>query len=156
MSEQIDTGHYIQGYYIPNIRHLADEVIKILDISAPVSIMPLRIKTSNCIAYAEKQDNKYASNQGNRYTVFVDTVILKKDELSDPVINLFIHELWHVKQMEEGRLISDSEYTVAKWEGVHYAMTVMNHKQRPWEIEARMMEGKYFSQVKEQMTGDNY
>lgn len=151
MSKQLNTGIYIPGYYIPNIRKLADVIISVLGISAPVSIMPLRIKTSDCIAYTEKQDNKYNSKQGNRYTIFVDTVFLKKDETTDPVINLFIHELWHVKQMEDHRLISDSEYTFAIWEGIHHPMTVIPHEQRPWEIEAYRMEDVYLEKVKEQI-----
>lgn len=30
MSEKINTGHYIRGYYIPNIRKLADAIISIM------------------------------------------------------------------------------------------------------------------------------
>jgi len=143
MSEQINTGRYIPGYYIPNIRKLVDVIIKVLDISAPVFIMPLRIKTSNEIGYAEKQDAGY--------NLFIEPNILKKDELSDFVINLFIHEICHVKQMEDGRLLSNSANTVAVWEGTHYPMTVIQHDKRPWEIEAKRMEAVYLKRVKEQI-----
>lgn len=136
--EQTGTGLYIQGYYIPNIRQLTDVIIGMMDISAPVSIFP---RKSDYPGYVEKKDGGY--------TIYIDPAILKKDELTDFVVSLFIHELWHVRQMEAGRLTSNSAGTVAVWEGVHFAMTVIPHGKRPWEIEARMMEAKYYSQVKE-------
>lgn len=140
MDKNMNTGQYVQGFYFPNLRRLADEVMKVLGISVPVSIMPLRIKTSNAIGYAEKKDDKY--------TVFIDTDALKADELSDPVISLFIHELWHVKQMETGRLSINSAGTVVLWEGMHYTMATISHDTRPWEIEAKSMESVYFEKVK--------
>lgn len=139
---------YIQGYYIPNISKLVDVVISVLGISATVYIRPLRMKTSDAIGSAEKYGNKYTNDRG--YTVFIDQSILRADELTDPVINLFIHEVWHVRQMEDGRLKNNDVYTVAVWEGVHYTMT-MPHDQRPWEIEASKMEEKYLNQIKEQI-----
>ena len=137
---------YIQGYYIPNISRLTEVVIKELGVSAEVDIRPLKMKTHNAIGYTEKYGNKYTNDRG--YTIFIDPSILKADELTNSVICLLIHEIWHVKQMEDGRLINNDVYTVAIWEGVHYTMT-MPHDQRPWEIEARKMEEKYFSHIKE-------
>ncbi|MCE5205664.1 MAG: hypothetical protein LLF80_06120 [Porphyromonadaceae bacterium] len=133
---------YIQGYYIPNISRLAEVVIKVLGVSAEVDIRPLRMKTSDAIGSAEKYTNDWG------YTVFIDTGILKADELTDPVISLVIHEIWHVKQMEDGRLMNNDVYTVAVWEGVHYTMT-MPHDQRPWEIEAEEMAEACFQKVKD-------
>ena len=80
----------------------------------------------------------------------MDTNILKADELTDPVINLFIHEVWHVRQMEDGRLINNDAYTVAIWDGVYYSME-MQHEKRPWEVEAIKMEAEYFKQVKDKI-----
>lgn len=139
---------YTQGYYIPNISRLAEVVIKELGVSSEVDIRPLRMKTSDAIGSAEKSGNKYTNDWG--YTVFIDTGILKADELTDPVISLVIHEIWHVKQMEDGRLRANTEYTVAVWKGVHFPMTIP-HDKRPWEIEARKMEEKYLNQIKEQI-----
>lgn len=135
--------NYIQGYYIPNIIKLMGMIIKVLNIASEVSIRPLRIKTSNEIGYAEKQDSEY--------TIFIEPQFLKQDEVNDFVINLFIHELWHVKQMEDCRLLSNIVNTVAVWEGVYYSME-MPHEQRPWEIEAKKMEAEYLEQVKRQIT----
>ena len=144
MNEQINTGRYIPGYYIPNIRKLADVIIKTLNISSLVFIMPLKIKTSNdIIGCAEKQ------NDG--YTIFIDPDILKKDELSDFVISLVIHEIWHVKQMEDGRMILNTAHTVVRWEGMHYTMETISHDNRLWEIEAKRMESKYLNCIKEQI-----
>lgn len=145
MSEKINTGHYIRGHYIPNIRKLADVLIKIMEISAPVSIMPLGIKTFDAIGYAERKDGE------EEYTIYIDTGILREDALSDQVINLMIHEMWHVKQMESGRLRSNIEYTVAVWEGVYYATQTVPHEMRPWEIEAKNKEVEYFNKVKDQI-----
>lgn len=143
MGEQMNTGVYIKGYYIPNIRKLTDVIIGMLDISAPVSIMPLRIKTPDEIGCAEKR--------GGEYIVYIDQNTLRNDELSDFAINLLIHELWHVKQMEDGRLLSNSAQTVAIWEGIHYPMTVIPHEKRPWEIEAKHRNSVYLEKVKEQI-----
>lgn len=139
---------YIQGYYIPNISRLAKVVLKELGVSAEVDIQPLKIKTSDAISYVERYGSKYDANKKAKYTIFIDTAILKADELSDPMINLMIHEIWHVKQMEDGRLRANTGSTVAVWEGVHYTMT-MPHEQRPWEIEAKNKETEYLSQIKE-------
>jgi len=106
--------------------------------------MPLKIKTSNdIIGCAEKQ------NDG--YTIFIDPDILKKDELSDFVISLVIHEIWHVKQMEDGRMILNTAHTVVRWEGMHYTMETISHDNRLWEIEAKRMESKYLNCIKEQI-----
>lgn len=141
---------YIQGYYIPNISRLAKVVLKELGVSSEVDIQPLKIKTSDAISCVERHGSKYDANKKAKYTISIDTEILRADELSDPVISLLIHEVWHVKQMEDGRLKSNTEYTVAVWEGVHYTMTIP-HDRRPWEIEARKKELEYLNQVKEQL-----
>ncbi len=131
---------YIPGYYIPNMSKLLDVVVSVLGVSSTVNIQPLKIKTLNAVGYTDKRDNKY--------TIFIDTNILKADELTDPVINLFIHEVWHVKQMEDGRLTNNDVYTVAVWEGVYYSME-MPHEKRPWEIEASRRESEYLETIKE-------
>lgn len=133
---------YIPGYYIPNMSKLLDVVVSVLGVSSAVNIQPLKIKTLNAVGYTEKRDNKY--------TIFIDTNILKADELTEQVVNLFIHELWHVRQMEDGRLSNNDVYTVAVWEGVYYSME-MPHEQRPWEIEAKKMESIYYKKVKDQI-----
>lgn len=141
MVENMNTGQYVQGFYIPKLRNLTNVIIKVLGIPVPVSIMPLLIKTSNAIGYTEKQSDGYV--------IFIDTAILKKDEPTDFVINLFIHELWHVKQLEDGRLASNSTQTVVIWEGMRYLMATLPHENRPWEIEAKSMEPVYLGQIKE-------
>lgn len=133
---------YIPGYYIPNMSKLLDVVVNVLGVSSPVDIQPLRIKTLNAVGYTEKR--------GDKYTISIDTGILRADEISDPVISLLIHEVWHVKQMECGWLRENTEYTVAVWKGIHYTMAIP-HDRRPWEIEAKNKETEYLNQIKKQL-----
>lgn len=101
--------------------------------------MPLRLKRLD--------ESGYAVFNAGIGTVFINTDILVKDKITPFVIKLFIHELWHVKQMSEGRLSFNNNHTIATWEGKEYNSQI-EHEFRPWEIEARRMESKYYKQVK--------
>ena len=125
------------GYNIPNIEKLVDKISKVIGLIVPVYVMPLRLKRLD--------ENGYAVFQGGKYILFINPEILKKDKLTSFVIKLFIHELWHVKQMSEGRLVFNENQTEATWEGVKYTN---KDTFRPWEIEARKMESKYYKQVR--------
>ncbi|MEA5082075.1 MAG: hypothetical protein VB024_10705 [Dysgonamonadaceae bacterium] len=142
MSKQINTEQYIQGFYIPKLAKLSDEIMKVLDISVSVYIKPLRIIYANEIGRAEKQ--------GDQYIIYILPDFLRKDRISDDVISLFIHELWHIRQMIDNRLNINSAQTVAIWEGIHYPMTI-KYENRPWEIEAKEMELQYLEQIKAQI-----
>lgn len=95
-------------------------------------------------------DYGYAVKEGNFYQVFVKPEILKSDKITNFVIRLFIHELWHLKQMSENHLTFNSNRTVAFWNGKEYTNDIA-HGDREWEIEAKRMETKYFKQVKERL-----
>lgn len=127
------------GYNIPNIEKLVDKISKVIGLIVPVYVMPLKLKRLD--------ENGYAVFQGGKYILFINPEILKKDKLTSFVIKLFIHELWHVKQMSEGRLSFNDNHTIATWEGKEYNSQI-EHEFRPWEIEARRMESKYYKQVK--------
>ena len=127
------------GYKIPNIEKLVDKISKVIGLIVPVYVMPLKLKRLD--------ENGYAVSQGGKYILFINPEILKKDKLTSFVIKLFIHELWHVKQMSEGRLVFNDNHTIATWEGKEYNSQI-EHGFRPWEIEARRMESKYYKQVK--------
>ncbi len=60
---------------------------------------------------------------------------------------MFIHEIWHIKQMIEGRLKFNLTQTVATWEGEEYT-AYTHHDDRAWEIEARAKEREFFKQIK--------
>ena len=125
------------GYKIPNIEKLVDKISKVIGLIVPVYVMPLKLKRLD--------ESGYAVFNAGIGTVFINTDILVKDKITPFVIKLFIHELWHVKQMSEGRLVFNENQTEATWEGVKYTN---KDTFRPWEIEARRMESKYYKQVR--------
>ncbi|MEL7600547.1 MAG: hypothetical protein AAGU18_10690 [Proteiniphilum sp.] len=96
-------------------------------------------------------ENAYTVLQGGKYIIFVSPEILQKDRITYLVIRMFIHELWHVKQMLEGWLTFNKTQTIATWNDESYTVTT-KHKYRPWELEARQAESKYYKQVKQKLT----
>ena len=128
------------GYKIPNIEKLVDKISKAIGLIVPVHVMPLKLKRLD--------ENGYAVFKAGMGTVFINTDILAKDKITPFVIKLFIHELWHIKQMSEGRLVFNDNQTIATWEGVKYTNKDVF---RPWEIEARRMETKYCKQIKKEI-----
>lgn len=127
------------GYDIPNLVRLSNIIIKILNIKAEVYIMPMRLKLDG---------NAYVTACGNRYTVYLNSDILKKDKISNFNIRLLIHELTHVQQMERGDLIFKEGFKKAIWKGREYVSSD-DYDSRPFEIEARKNEKLYFNNVKE-------
>lgn len=128
------------GYSFDNIKKIVNTVADVLDISASVYVMPLKLKSLD--------DNGYAIKQGGKYILFVSPEILSKDRVNDFNIKLFIHELTHVQQMERGDLVYNSTYTKITWKGKKYDK-ITAHEDRPFEIEARRNERKYYKQIKE-------
>lgn len=127
------------GYDIPNLVRLSNIIIKILNIKAEVYIMPMRLKLDG---------NAYVTAYGNRYTVYLNSDILKNDKISNFNIRLLIHELTHVQQMERGDLIFKEGFKKAIWKGREYVSSD-DYDSRPFEIEARKNEKLYFNNVKE-------
>lgn len=127
------------GYNIPNLKRLVNVIADVFDIDEEIFIMPLRVK--------QFDENAYAVKQGEKYFIFVNDSYLKKDKLTDFVIRMFIHEMWHIKQMVEGRLKFNLTQTVATWEGEEYT-AYTQHDERAWEIEARAKEREFFKQIK--------
>lgn len=127
------------GYNIPNLKRLVNIIADAFNIDAEIFIMPLRVK--------QFDENAYAVKQGEKYFIFVNDSYLEKDKLTDFVIRMFIHEMWHIKQMVEGRLKFNLTQTVATWEGEEYT-AYTHHDDRAWEIEARAKEREFFKQIK--------
>lgn len=127
------------GYSIPNLKRLVNAIADVFGIDEEIFIMPLRIK--------QFDENAYAVKQGEKYFIFANDSYLKKDKLTDFVIRMFIHEMWHIKQMIEGRLKFNLTQTVATWEGEEYTVYTQ-HDDREWEIEARAKEREFFKQIK--------
>ena len=110
------------GFDIPNIKRLVNTVAHVLGIQNVVHVMPMKL---NFDASA------YAVKQGCEYIIFVNEKILRSDKINDFNIRMFIHEVWHIKQMMDGRLKFNYDNTKAIYNGVEYT-NLMAHKDRPF------------------------
>ncbi|NLN24979.1 MAG: hypothetical protein GX163_04890 [Bacteroidetes bacterium] len=126
------------GFDIPNVKRMVNTVAHVLGIQNVVHVMPMKLNFDA---------NAYAVKQGCEYIIFVNEKILRSDKINNFNIRMFIHEMWHVKQMMEGRLKFNYDNTKAIYNGVEYTNLVA-HENRPFEVEARRAEGVYFKQVK--------
>ncbi len=133
------------GYFIPNLKKLVNVIAHIFNIESEIFIMPLRVK--------ELDENAYVVSSINSFIIYVNELYLRKDKVSDFVIRMFIHEMWHVKQMVDKRLSFNDEHTKAYWNGNEYT-SGLSHDEREWENEARQAEQKYFKQVKQLFYGN--
>ena len=126
------------GFDIPNIKRMVNTVAHVLGIQNVVHVMPMKLNFDG---------NAYAVKQGCEYIIFVNEKILRSDKINDFNIRMFIHEMWHIKQMMEGRLKFNYDNTKAIYDGVEYT-NLVEHSKRPFESEARKAEDIYFKQVK--------
>lgn len=127
------------GYSIPNLKRLVNVIAHIFSIESEIFIMPLRMK--------ELDENSYVVSSINSFIIYVNELYLRKDKVSDFVIRMIIHEMWHVKQMIDKLLSFNQEHTKAYWNGNEYTSD-LSHDEREWEKEARQAEQKYFKQIK--------
>jgi hypothetical protein len=127
------------GYSIPNLKRLVNTIAHIFNIESEIFIMPLRVK--------ELDENAYVVPSVNSFIIYVNEKYLREDKITNFVIRMFIHEMWHIKQMIEGRLKFNLTQTVATWEGEEYT-AYTHHDDRAWEIEARAKEREFFKQIK--------
>jgi len=126
------------GFDIPNIKRLVNTVAHVFGIQNVVHVMPMKLNLDG---------NAYAVKQGCEYIIFVNEKILRSDKINDFNIKMFIHEMFHIKQMMDGRLKFNYDNTKAIYDGVEYT-NLMAHEDRPFEQEARKAEDIYFRQVK--------
>ena len=126
------------GFDIPNIKRMVNTVAHVLGIQNVVHVMPMKLNFDG---------NAYAVKQGCEYIIFVNEKILRSDKINSFNIKMFIHEMWHIKQMMEGRLKFNYDNTKAIYDGVEYT-NLVEHSKRPFELEARKAEDIYFKQVK--------
>lgn len=91
------------GYSIPNLKRLVNTIAHIFNIESEIFIMPLRVK--------ELDENAYVVSSINSFIIYVNELYLRKDKVSDFMIRMFIHEMWHVKQMADKRLSFNQEHT---------------------------------------------
>ena len=128
------------GYFIPNLKKLVNVVAYIFKIESEIFIMPLRIK--------QLDENSYVVPSINSFIIYVNEKYLREDKITNFVIRMFIHEMWHVKQMVDKKLSFNETHTKAYWNGNEYTSD-LSHDEREWEKEARQAEQKYFKQVKQ-------
>ena len=126
------------GFDIPNIKRIVNTVAHVLGIQNVVHVMPMKLNFDG---------NAYAVKQGCEYIIFVNEKILRSDKINNFNIRMFIHEMFHIKQMMEGRLKFNYDNTKAIYDGVEYT-NLIAHENRPFEAEARKAEDIYFKQVK--------
>ena len=126
------------GFDIPNIKRIVNTIAHVLKIENVVHVMPMKLNFDG---------NAYAVKQGCEYIIFVNEKILNSDKISNFNIRLLIHEMWHIRQMVDGRLKFNHDNTKAFYDGVEYTNLVA-HEDRPFENEARKAEKIYFKQVK--------
>jgi hypothetical protein len=126
------------GFDIPNIKRIVNTVAHVLGIQNVVHVMPMKLNFDG---------NAYAVKQGCEYIIFVNEKILRSDKINDFNIRMFIHEMFHIKQMMDGRLKFNYDSTKAIYDGVEYT-NLVEHSKRPFESEARKAEDIYFKQVK--------
>lgn len=127
------------GYSIPNLKKLVNTIAHVFNIESEIFIMPLRVK--------ELDENSYVVPSINSFIIYVNEKYLREDKITNFVIRMFIHEMWHIKQMIEGRLKFNLTQTVATWEGEEYT-AYTHHDDRAWEIEAMAKEREFFKQIK--------
>src|SRR5690554_823256 len=126
------------GFDIPNIKLIVNALAHIIKIGNVVHVMRMRLNFDG---------NAYAVKQGCEYIIFVNEKILRSDKINSVNIKMFIHEMWHIKQMMDGRLKFNCDNTKAIYNGVEYT-NLMAHEDRPFELEAKKAEDIYFKQVK--------
>ena len=128
------------GYNIPNLKMLVNVIAGVFDIDKEIFIMPLRIK--------QFDENAYVAPFLNSFIIYVNEKYLREDKITNFVIRMFIHEMWHVKQMIDKRLSFNDTHTKAYWNGKEYT-SELSHDEREWEKDARQAEQKYLKQVKQ-------
>lgn len=128
------------GYNIPNLKMLVNVIAGVFDIDEEIFIMPLRIK--------QFDENAYVAPFLNSFIIYVNEKYLREDKITNFVIRMFIHEMWHVKQMIDKRLSFNDTHTKAYWNGKEYT-SELSHDEREWEKDARQAEQKYLKQVKQ-------
>ena len=133
------------GFDIPNIKRIVNTIAHVLKIENAVHVMPMKLNFDG---------NAYAVKQGCEYIIFVNEKILRSDKINNFNIKLLIHEMWHIKQMIDGRLKFNDDNTKAIYNGVEYT-NLIAHEDRPFENEAREAEDKYFKQVKKLIYNEN-
>jgi hypothetical protein len=124
----------------------ADEIIKIVtnkiflydSVHVIVSPLSLNLGTDDMQIQAMIKKNPYTE-----HAYFIKL----RPEITMPLDVILCHELWHLKQMEEGRLIDSENLQYNIFEGDTIYFSKVKYDSRSYEIEAFRNEKKILSQL---------
>lgn len=121
-----------------NLIRILNAAKSVLNINTDVNIAPMKVKLD---------DTAYAYKTMDSYFIYINEDIFRKDKINNFNIRVIIHELYHIKQMIDGDLKFSDDHKVVYWKNIKYDKSY-SYDERPFEVEARLAETKYFKQVK--------
>ena len=127
-----------------NLIRILNAAKSVLNINTDVNIAPMRVKLD---------DTAYAYKVLDSYFIYINEDIFRKDKINNFNIRVIIHELYHIKQMIDGDLKFSDDHKIVYWKNVKYDKSY-SYDERPFEVEARLAETKYFKQVKKLVKED--
>ena len=127
-----------------NLIRILNAAKSVLNINTDVNIAPMRVKLD---------DTAYAYKVLDSYFIYINEDIFRKDKINNFNIRVIIHELYHIKQMIDGDLKFSDDHKVVYWKNIKYDKSY-SYDERPFEVEARLAETKYFKQVKKLVKED--
>lgn len=127
-----------------NLIRILNAAKSVLNINTDVNIAPMKVKLD---------DTAYAYKTMDSYFIYINEDIFRKDKINNFNIRVIIHELYHIKQMIDGDLKFSDDHKVVYWKNIKYDKSY-SYDERPFEVEARLAETKYFKQVKKLVKED--
>lgn len=127
----------VSGLEIPGLIMVANACASVLKVRSNVCILPMKFL---------HDDKAFVTRDTLSFKLHLSKSIIEKDEANKETARLFIHELTHVKQMEDGELILADHGNIVIWRGKKYNPQ-MDYNIRPWEKDARRAESKYIKEV---------
>ena len=121
-----------------NLIRILNAAKSVLNVNTDVNIAPMRVKLD---------DTAYAYKALDSYFIYINEDIFRKDKINNFNIRMIIHELYHIKQMIDGDLKFSDDHKVVYWKNIKYDKSY-SYDERPFEVEARLAETRYFKQVK--------
>lgn len=127
-----------------NLIRILNAAKSVLNVNTDVNIAPMRVKLD---------DTAYAYKTLDNYFIYINEDILRRDKINNFNIRVIIHELYHIKQMIDGDLKFSDDHKAVYWKNVKYDKSY-SYDERPFKVEVRLAETKYFKQVKKLVKED--
>ena len=139
---QLDSSNYIGNNvnkpYIDTILNVGLSILNLKNVTIFVS--PLSENTKLMFASEGGELKAHIREYNGNYYIFIDDV----DRLES--IEILSHELVHLKQYHDGRLMLKDKTPI--WLGEEFPLTLVSYDNRPWEIEAYMVDDVLESKIK--------